>query len=143
MGGKGATDLRIASLAGAQHGVAARWQLVALGLGDDAVDGRLARGRLHPLHRGVYAVGHAKLTREGACLAAVKACGPTAVLSHYSAAALYELVRWHDRYPEVTAKTMPVHSGIRVYRSQTIDATHHNGIPITKPSPAWAPAPAP
>ena len=47
-------------------------------------------------------MGHANLSREGAHLAAVKACGPTAVLSHYSAAALYGLVRWDDRYPEVT-----------------------------------------
>jgi very-short-patch-repair endonuclease len=126
--------LLVARLAATQWGVVSADELRRCGLTPRAVESRVRNGHLHPLYRGVYAVGHAKLTREGACLAAVKACGPTAVLSHYSAAALYELVRWHDRYPEVTAKTMPVHSGIRVYRSQTIDATHHKGIPITTPA---------
>ena len=53
---------------------------------------RVRNGRLHPLHRGVYAVGHPNLPLEGRFLAAVKACGPGAVLSHYSAAALWGFV---------------------------------------------------
>ena len=49
------------------------------------------RGRLHRIHRGVYAVGHPVLTVDGRRMAAVLAAGPGAVLSHASAAALWEI----------------------------------------------------
>lgn len=52
---------------------------------------RVAGGRLHRVHQGVYAVGHPLLTQRGRWMAAVLACGPEAVLSHRSAAALWEL----------------------------------------------------
>ena len=45
-------------------------------------------------------MGHANLTQEGAFLAAVKACGPNAALSHFWAAALYGLVRWMTATPK-------------------------------------------
>jgi predicted transcriptional regulator of viral defense system len=84
-------DDGIAALAARQYGVVARAQLAALGLGRGAIDRRLSRGRLHPLHRGVYAVGHRVVSREGWWMAAVLAAGPGAVLSHRSAAALWGL----------------------------------------------------
>jgi hypothetical protein len=86
--GEDARDRAIAELASRQHGVVARRQLLALGLGPDVIGYRLERCRLHPIHRGVYAVGHDKLTREARWMAAVLAGGPGAVLSHRSAAAL-------------------------------------------------------
>ena len=61
IGGKGATlppDEVIAALAGRQHGVVGRAQLLAAGIGPRAIERRVRSGRLHPLHRGVYAVGH-------------------------------------------------------------------------------------
>ena len=85
----------------------------------------------------VYAVGHTNLKLEGRFLAAVKACGPTAVLSHFSAAALYELVRWDHRHPEVTTKNDRIHQGIRAHRSSMLevqDTTRHKGIPVTTPA---------
>ncbi|HEU5063273.1 MAG TPA: type IV toxin-antitoxin system AbiEi family antitoxin domain-containing protein [Solirubrobacterales bacterium] len=48
----------IAELARRQHGVVARHQLLDLGLGEDAIERRLALGRLHRLLPGVYVVGH-------------------------------------------------------------------------------------
>src|SRR3954469_16548737 len=71
----------------AQHGVVARRQLLALGYSHDAIRHRVAAGRLHPVMRGVYAVGRPQLTPKGRWMAAVLACGPGAVLSHDSAAA--------------------------------------------------------
>jgi very-short-patch-repair endonuclease len=127
-------DVLVARLAATRWGVVSSFDLRRCGLTHRAIESRVRNGHLHSLYRGVYAVGHANLSREGAFLAAVKACGPTAVLSHYSAAALYGLVRWDDRYPEVTTKTVRAHRGIRVHRSQRIDATHHKGIPITTPA---------
>jgi hypothetical protein len=81
-------DLEIAYLAERQYGVVALWQLVALGLAAATVRGRVAAGRLHPIHRGVYAVGHKRLTKSGRWMAAVLACGEGAVLSHISAGEL-------------------------------------------------------
>jgi very-short-patch-repair endonuclease len=82
-------DGAIAELAERQHGVVSRTQLMQLGLGRRAIGHRIECGRLHPLHRGVYGVGHPKPSKEGRWLAAVLAGGPQAVLSHHSAAALW------------------------------------------------------
>jgi hypothetical protein len=95
-------DARIAELARRQYGVVARWQLVEVGVDEDRIDRRLAQGRLHRLHRGVYAVGHRVVPREGRWLAAVLACGPGAVLSHRSAAELWGIHRPRDGDIEVT-----------------------------------------
>lgn len=76
-------------LAGRQHGIVARRQLLALGFDARAIEHRVARGRLHPAMRGVYAVGWPQLTVKRRWMAAVLACGDGAVLSHRSAAALW------------------------------------------------------
>ena len=81
-------DRRIAALATAQHGVVHRRQLRTLGVSDSAIGRRAASGRLHRVHRSVYAVGHTVLGAHGRWLAAVLACRPGAVLSHSSAGAL-------------------------------------------------------
>ncbi|HXQ88465.1 MAG TPA: hypothetical protein VN733_02400, partial [Solirubrobacterales bacterium] len=62
---------------------------MALGFTGSAIEHRLATGRLHLVTRGVYAVGRYQLGREGRWTAAVLACGPDALLSHRSAAALW------------------------------------------------------
>jgi Protein of unknown function (DUF559) len=127
-------DVAVSKLAAAQWGVLSLDELRMCGLTRKAIVGRVRNGHLHPLYRGVYAVGHANITNEGRFLAAVKACSPTAVLSHFSAAALYGLVRWDDRYPEVTTTTVRAHRGIRVHRTTSLDATRHKGIPVTTPA---------
>lgn len=72
-----------------QHGVIARRQLLELELTPRQIERRIASGRLHPIWRGVYAVGRPLLDRHGRWMAAVLACGPCAVLSHGSAASLW------------------------------------------------------
>src|SRR3954471_486081 len=86
-------DVPLAELAQRQHGVVTLSQLRSLGLTASGVRDRAARGRLHRVHRGVYSVGHPLLTGGGRRMAAVLACGPDAVLSHRSAAALWGLRR--------------------------------------------------
>ena len=83
-------DVEIARLAGRQHGVVSRSQLVGLGLARGAIARRLEHGRLHPLHRGVYAVGHRVLSQRGIWMAATLVA-EHAVLSHRSAAALHRI----------------------------------------------------
>ncbi len=92
----------IAELAARQHGVVERAQLLSLGVLPGAIDRRAAVGRLIRLHRGVYAVGHARLRPEGFRLAALLACGPGAALSHRSAAAEWDLLRDARRKTDVT-----------------------------------------
>jgi hypothetical protein len=110
-------------------------QLRGLGLGARAVQQRAEAGRLHRVHRGVYAVGHAVLRREGRWLAAVLGCGPGAVLSHASAAAHWGLLHSEAARIDVTAARgrhgVPA---IRLHRARCLDArdtTHHEGLAIT------------
>jgi hypothetical protein len=79
-------------LAKEQHGVVARRQLRAIGYGDRTISRQRQAGRLHLIHRGVYAVGHRRLSGHGQAMAAVLACGPDALLSHGSAAWLWGLL---------------------------------------------------
>jgi very-short-patch-repair endonuclease len=132
----GTPESRLAGLAEKQHGVVAREQLRALGLGEHAIVRRVKQGRLQRLHRGVYAVGHRALRPEGRMLAAVLACGPGAVLSHRSAAALWGL-RYNDRARvdvTTTEKRGVGDPAIDLHRARTLDPTditEHRGIPIT------------
>lgn len=68
------------------------------------VDGRIQRGALHPVHRGVYAAGHRSLTRKGRWMAAALAFGPEAVLSHRSAGQLWGIYPRREIAPEVTRR---------------------------------------
>src|SRR3954470_25056397 len=100
IGGECTADLAIAILAERQHGVVARAQLLALGVGPRAIDHRVACGRLHVVHRGVYAVGHRRLTIRSWWMAATLATD--GVLGHRAAAAL-----WGVRRSEAVEVTAP------------------------------------
>jgi len=132
-------DVLVSRLAARQWGVVSIHDLRACGLTRDSVASRVRNGRLHPVHRGVYAVGHSNLALEGQFLAAVKAAGPGAVLSHFAAAALLGFVEWDGRQPEVTmpGSTARLHLGVRVHRTTVLtpaDVAVVKGIPITSPA---------
>jgi hypothetical protein len=77
-------------MANRQHGIVSIRQLRGpLGYSESAMEREVASGHLHRLYRGVYAVGHTRISLYGRCLAAVLACGPGALLSHTSAAWLW------------------------------------------------------
>jgi hypothetical protein len=84
-------DRPVSELARRQHGVVARWQLMNEGWTEEEIDWRIRSGRLHRLHAGVYGVGHSLITKQGWWMAAVLASCPDAVLSHHTAAALWDL----------------------------------------------------
>jgi very-short-patch-repair endonuclease len=126
------TDREIAAIAGRQYGVVGRSQLLALSLSAPSVDRRVQRGRLHVVHRGVYAVGHTVLTVEGRWMAATLATG--GVLSHATAAAAWDLRPSASRTVHVTvAGAARRRAGVRVHRTRTLEATTYRGIPITTP----------
>jgi very-short-patch-repair endonuclease len=94
-------------LARRQHGVIGTRQLQRLGLSPQAIGHRAARGRLHRVERGVYALGRPELTQRGRWMAAVLGGGAGAVLSHGSAAALWGIAETAGP-PEIT---VPVSNG--------------------------------
>lgn len=129
-------DRAISALALGQHGVVALRQLVGFGLSASAVRNRVANGRLHRVHRGVFAVGHANLTRDGRFMAATLACGPGAALSHRAAGAKWDLGLRGRPSVDVTApgsrgRRRP---GIRVHSAATLaahDVDAIDAIPCT------------
>jgi Transcriptional regulator, AbiEi antitoxin/Protein of unknown function (DUF559) len=129
-------DVRVAKLAARRHGVLNAAELRACGLTAQAIAYRVSIGRLHQLHRGVYAVGHASPTLDGCYLAAVKACGAGAVLCRLAAAVLEKLIEWEDRQPDVLVlgESAPRHPGINGHRTSYLPAEHVTtvrGIPVT------------
>lgn len=108
--------------------------MLALGYSRHDIQGRAKGGRLHRLHRGVYAVGHTRLTAKARWMAAVLACGPGAALSHIEAAVLHEVRRVGSGVIHVTALTHHQLQGIRchcVRRLHPEDITVIDGIPVT------------
>jgi very-short-patch-repair endonuclease len=99
------------------------------------IEERLASSHLIQLHRGVYAVGHKRLRREGHWLAAVLAIGPGAVLSHRHAAALHGIRSVAASQIDVsTTKQRRAQAGIRIYSRRQLDpadVTTVAGIPVT------------
>jgi len=127
-------DRAIAALAARQHGVVSRVQLLDAGLTAKLVRGRIERGRLLRLHRGVYAVGHKQLRREGYWLAAVLAVGPEAMLSHRAAAALHGIRPSGTRIDVTTTGRAADQPGIRTHHACALDpadVTLVDGIPVT------------
>jgi very-short-patch-repair endonuclease len=124
-------------LATSQHGVVALWQLISLGFGIRAVERRIRDGRLNQLHRNVYAVGHRRSTQRSSWWAAVLAYGDESLLSHRSAAALWELSRQRAGPIDVTApmgrQGPSRRQGIWIHRGRLHpeDRDERAGIPIT------------
>jgi hypothetical protein len=127
----------LVAAATAQHAVISLPQLRALGLSDSAARKRAQRARLHRIHQGVYSLVPKQLLRPyGHWMAAVLACGPGAVLSHRTAAALHELRPTQRVKVDVTVpgRTGRARKGIDVHRSTMLtraDVTIVNGIPCT------------
>lgn len=108
-------DTPIARVADDQEGVISRAQLFDLRYTRHAIQTRLETGRLHRRYRGVYTVGHTRLSFRGEWMAAVLACGPGAVLSHAAAAALHDLRRVPGGPIDVTAPSRHRIPGIRCH----------------------------
>jgi very-short-patch-repair endonuclease len=126
----------VAAVASRQHGVVSAGQLRSLGLDGCAVARRVAGGRLHRVHRGVYAVGHPALSVPGRLLAAVVACGPQAVLSHRSAASLWGFLPSSRARIDVSTpqRGRKGSRGVLLHRLRSLrpeDVGEHDGIPIT------------
>jgi very-short-patch-repair endonuclease len=133
----GGPDRIVASIAGRQHGVVARRQLLAAGISARWIEQRLGKGLLIQAYRGVYRVGHAAPSMEAAYMAAVLACGDGSVLRGRAAACLLGLIRSHPApAPEVSAPKQRQIARIetRFERGGSRDRTTWKGIPVTTPA---------
>jgi hypothetical protein len=126
----------IRALAEQQHGVVAHHQLLELGLGEGLVFRRLEAGLLIPLHKGVYALAHTGIRREAKWMAAVLACGPGAVLSHFDAGCLWGICGSYG-HTEVLRQSGGFrgsgHLGVRLHQTRRLreyEVTIERGIPV-------------
>lgn len=95
---------------------------------------RITIGRLHPVERCVYSVGHDDLTVEGRWMAAVLACGDGSVLSHRSGADLLGIAPYRGRWIDVTAPRRRRSRGplkAHFTRLDPLDVTVEDNIPVT------------
>jgi hypothetical protein len=124
-------EQKLARIAGAQHGVVTRKQLLEAGISRTGIQRLVRKGALLPEYRGVYRVGHGAPSVEASYLAAVYACGEGALLSGRAAGWILGLVRGRPPAPEVTAPTTRRVGGVRTRRCGEIEATVCRCIPVT------------
>jgi predicted transcriptional regulator of viral defense system len=125
-------------LATRQHGVVSTWQLKQIGYGRNSASKANKVGRLRRLHRGVYAVGHERLSWNAWCMAAVLACDASgtgrAVASHTAAGWLWDLLRTSPATIHVTVPTQRHRRRdlrLHVARLSESDIDELEGIPVT------------
>jgi hypothetical protein len=121
-------------LAEKQHGVVAWRQLIELGLPEGLIKSRIEDGQLLQLHRGVFALGHRRISLRGEWMAATLACGPNAYLSHGSAAQLWGMrgSRRPHEVLRVSGHRRP--HGVWLHQTRSLpdeDVTIEAGIPVT------------
>ena len=127
-------DRNVARIAGEQHGLITRAQLLSAGLTHAAIGRRLIKGTLLLEYRGVYRVGHRAPSVEARYLGAVLACGERALLSGLAAGHLLRLLRRPEPDPEVTVPSERRIPGITTRRTRNLDprdGTIVRGIPVT------------
>lgn len=132
--------VEVAALARGQRGLVTSDQLRELGVSTSAIGRATARGSLHTLWRGVYAVAPLPaldpLARQ---LGAVLVLAPDAWLSHDSAAGLWGLrqLRGQRIHVTVTGDRGRALAGIDVHRVSELDpcdTRRRHGIPVTAPA---------
>jgi very-short-patch-repair endonuclease/predicted transcriptional regulator of viral defense system len=125
-------EVHIALLAKRQWGVVSRKQLERFGLSEAGIARWVSAGRLHRIHRGVYAVGHRALSDEGQLAAALLLASRGAALSHTTAAWWLQLLRNEPRPIHISApgrrSSVPA---VRLHHPRVLERTHHRGLPIT------------
>lgn len=137
----GSSLQRVAAVAECQRGRVARRQLISAGITSSAIGRLIELGLLHREHAGVYVVSGSAQIPMGRETAALLACGDRAVLSHTTAAAVWQLIPERAGPVEITPACSGVNRrrpGTKLHRSGKLlqrDVSIHEGLPLT--SPAW------
>jgi very-short-patch-repair endonuclease len=130
---------RVAAIAGSQQGLISIGQLRDVGIADTTIVESVHHGRLHPIFRGVYSVGHRYQTAQARLLAATLSCGAGTVISHGTAAWLLGLKDWH---PEAIDVIAPIEAGRKIagIRRRFVplpigaEVWKRVGVPVTSPA---------
>jgi hypothetical protein len=139
-------EATVADIAARHQGMVTTAQLLKAGFNDGAIRRRAAGGWLVRRHQGVYQLGVFAGPYD-AEVAALLACGPRAVLSHSTAAAMWRLVGEIRAAVEISIVGGDVRgrSGIRVHRAYDLEpdeVVHRNGLRVTSPpGPSWTSRP--
>jgi very-short-patch-repair endonuclease len=130
-------DRLIAALAVKQAGYVLREQLIALGLTVSAIEHRIKRGLLIPVHHGVYAVGHIPADPRLRARGALLATGDRSALAYDSALSAWTLKsRWREPFEVIVVKRRRP-KGIVVHQSSrllTRDVRLRDGLRVTSPA---------
>ena len=123
-----------AVIAARQYGLVTAKQLNVAGVDRAAITRRVQAGRLFRVGRGVYAVGHTALSRQGQFLRQVMIAGEGAALSHEACAELWEVRRWRASLIDVVVpRDRRARRSVQIHRTtlHPDDVTVHKGIPCT------------
>jgi very-short-patch-repair endonuclease len=134
-----AQERGIAEIAGRQDNVITREQLLSVGVGRGAIAHRLADGLLRRIHQGVYLIGPAPPTAIARARAASLACGDGAVISHSTAAELWEVrpPAGGDVHVTVVGRNPGRRPGIclhRVIALARLEVVSRRGLAVTSPA---------
>jgi very-short-patch-repair endonuclease len=129
-------DAALALFAERQQGHVTRAQALAAGMGPGAFQGRIDRGYLYRVHRGVYRVGHTAPLEFDREMAAALAYGTRTVVSHASAVYLWALAPRPEGEVHVTGPDRSHRRRVRLHRSPVdpSDVVRRHGVPVTKPA---------
>ena len=138
---EGSRDQRIAAIAALQRGYVSRRQLLQAGISYQAIARAVAAGRLHPCHRGVFAVGHGAEPPLGPHTAALLALRDGAALGRRTAA---EICGFERAVPDdgllhvvVEGNQAAALKGVRVHRTASLDRADiriRRSLPVTSPA---------
>ncbi len=114
-------DARLGAVADKQYGVITARQLQQAGLSRNQICGRVKRGNLIRLHRGVYALARRGIGQRGHLQAALLALPTGAFLSHRTAAALRGLrsLNSYDIHVSISEISVKTRSSFRVHQIRT------------------------
>jgi very-short-patch-repair endonuclease len=124
----------VQALAGGQHGIVKRQQVLEAGLSRREIERRLEAGWLVRLYEGVYAVGHTALTERSRLIAAVYASGPEALASHRAAGKLWGILRGSQGIEVTAPRGRKPKKGFTLHRSRLLhdeDRASIDSIPVT------------
>lgn len=129
-------DAVIGRIAGQQHGLVTKRQVLDLGATRSVVRRRVARGRWAHVDRGVFQIVGTARTWQSDLLACVLAAGDGAVASHRSAGALWGLDGCWSNQPELTIPNGRRfrREGVRTHESTDLHLVQpilRSGIPTT------------
>lgn len=132
-------DVPLLRLAARQHWVVSHGDLVKLGFSPRMIESRIRAGALFGVHRGVYGVTGAdrgfRFRAKAACLAA----GWGALVSHETAAVVFDLrgIDTDEVHVTVAGRCAPRVAGVHAHRTQAFapgDRAENDRIPVTSPA---------